>query len=179
MRDVHKGWPAFEELALRFASHSEYKFYQLGAPPGPPLPGCIRQVNVQVSAEHPNDMIDAITEHHIDVVVSWSPWPETFCFAIHEALAAGAFLLTYPGAGNVALAIAKNAPEQGLVLNDEASLFDLFATRRLHDVLAAARCRRGVLIPEGGSAATLRRIHREFRRSPLVAPRREIALADV
>ena len=159
-RNLPKGWPVFEQLALRFAKDPDYTFYQLGVLHGAPISCCIRNVNVQVSREQPEAMIETIAEHRIDVVVSWSLWPETFCFAAHEALAGGSFVLARAAAGNVAHTIKKIAPEQGHVLEDEGLLFELFEEGRLRNMLRTARCRRGVLIAESGSAPWLRRLAR-------------------
>ncbi len=165
MRTVQKGWVVFEELALRLAQDPGYAFYQLGVPQGAALPGSIRHVHVEVGPEQPDGMVDAIAEHRIDVVVSWSLWPETFCFAVHEALAGGAFVLTHGGAGNVAPAIVANAPEQGLVLDGEAALFGLFETGKVKDIVGSAPRRRGALIAESGSVPWLRRLHARWRRT--------------
>jgi hypothetical protein len=166
MRILHKGWPVFEELALRFSGDPAYAFYQLGHPHGEALPNCIKNVPVQVTRENPDAMVDAIAEHRIDVVVSWSLWPETFCFAVHEALAGGTFVLGRRGAGNVANVITENAPEQGHVLENEAELFEIFEEGRLQDMIRTAKRRRGVLIAESGSVAWLRRMSGRRRKSP-------------
>ena len=86
-RTAQKGWVVFEELALRLVQDPGYAFYQLGVPQGTALPRGIRHVHVEVGPEQQDAMVDAIAEHRIDVVVSWSPWPETFCFAAYEAIA--------------------------------------------------------------------------------------------
>jgi hypothetical protein len=164
-RTAQKGWLVFEELALRLAKDPFYAFYQLGVPQGAALPRSIRHVHVEVGPEQPDAMMDAIAEYRIDVVVSWSPWPETFCFAAHEAIAGGAFVVTHRGAGNVAHAILANAPEQGLVLDDDAALFDLFTTGKARQIVGAAPRRRAALIAEAGSAAWLRRLHAGRRRA--------------
>ncbi|HEY0185540.1 MAG TPA: hypothetical protein VGC09_22285 [Rhodopila sp.] len=164
MRTVPKGWPIFQELAQRFARHPDYAFFQLGTPRGVPLPGSIRNIEVQTSREQPDAMIEAIAAHAIDVVVSWSLWPETFCLAAHEALAAGAFVVARRGAGHIATAIETNAPEQGHVVQDEASLFALFEDGGLKRLLATAQRRRGVLIAESGSTPWARRSFRDWDR---------------
>ena len=101
-------------------------------------------------------MIEAVAEHRIDAVVSWSTWPETFCYAAHEAIAGGAFLLTHPGAGNVPALVAGSASGQGLILPDEDALHALLDRNGLGPMLSTGG-RRGVLIKEGGTAAWLLR----------------------
>lgn len=157
MRGLQKGWPVFEKLAQQFRKNPAYAFYQLGAPGGPALPGGIRHVDVRVNRDRPDAMIEAIAEHRIDVVVSWSLWPETFCYAVHEALAGGAFVLARAGAGNVALAVLNHAPDQGRIFEDEGELFSAFEEGRLGNMVSCARPRRGILIAEHGSAMWVRR----------------------
>ncbi|MBU9692280.1 hypothetical protein KTF23_20870 [Burkholderia multivorans] len=125
-RSFLKGWSVFEELALRFRKDPRYRFLQLGAQDGPPLIGCIRNVPVKVSAEERSAMIEAVAEQNIDVVVSWSLWPETFCFAVHEALAGGAFVVARKDAGNVWPAVSSSAPQRGVAVDDMSALFELF-----------------------------------------------------
>jgi hypothetical protein len=175
MRFAQKGWLVFEELALKLIQDPGYAFYQLGGPHGAALPRGIRHVHVEVGPGQEDAMVDAITEHRIDVVVSWSPWPETFCFAVHEAIAGGAFVLTHRGAGNVVHATRAHAPEQVLVLDGETALFELFTTGKAREIVSAAPRRRGALIAEAGSVAWLRRLHAQ--RSRVRAA--DMVLADV
>lgn len=151
-REFRKGWAVFEELALRHAADRRYEFLQLGTPDGPSMPRNIRNISVRVDAARRNAMIEAIAEAQIDVVVIWSLWPETFCFTAQEALAAGAFIITNPGAGNVWPAIAANAPEQGCIVEDVEKLFGMFRGDDLRVRSRAAPRRRGTLLIEGGTA---------------------------
>ena len=178
MRTLAKGWFVFEELALRFAGDPSYAFYQLGASYGAPLPGCVRNVQVHVGREKPEAMLESLAEHRIDAVVSWSLWPETFCFTVHEALAAGAFVLARGDSGNVPRALAENAPGQGRVLESEAALFGLFEEGGLRDMICSAHRRRGVLIAESGSVAWLRRPVTEGGDRLRAPPPADGALAD-
>jgi hypothetical protein len=157
MRVHHKGWLAFEELALRFGNDPGYAFYQLGTSHGAPLCEAIRNIEVLVNRDRPEAMVEAVAEHRIDVVLSWSPWPETFCYTVHEALAGGAFVLANAGAGHVAAAL-RRFPDQACVLGDDAELFRLFEEDRLARLVSKARRRRGVLIPEFGSAQWIARL---------------------
>jgi hypothetical protein len=97
-------------------------------------------------------MVEAVAEARIDVVVSWSLWPETFCYAAHEALAGGAFVVTRTGAGNVWPAIVANAPGQGCVIDGEAELFALFEGDGLRTAVEAAPRSRGALLSGRGTA---------------------------
>lgn len=122
----HKGWVVFEELAMALSGDRRFAFFHLGEAGVAPIEGSIRHVPVRVTAEHREAMIDAIAEQRIDVVISWSLWPETFCFAVHEALAGGAYVVAREGAGNVGPAIRTHAPQQGCVVSDECELRALF-----------------------------------------------------
>lgn len=166
-RLASKGWLTFERLVLRFAGDSRYEFFQLGMPgPGVTI-GAIHNVPVRVTSEAPDAMIEAVAEHRIDAVVSWSTWPETFCYAAHEAVAGGAYLLTHVGAGNVPALVDGPAAGQGLILPDEEALHELLEKNKLRQVLSTG-LRRGVLVREGGTAAWLLRsaewprFHREM-----------------
>ncbi len=104
----HKGWQVFEALAMRHAQDRRYQFYHLGA-------DGVRSrkythIPVRVTPSHRDAMVEAVARHQIDVVISWSLWPETFCFTVHEALAGGAFVIARDSAGNVAPALAAAAP---------------------------------------------------------------------
>lgn len=145
-RSYLKGWNVFEELALRFKKDPRFRFLQLGAEDGAPLIGCVKNVPVKVSADNRNAMIEAVAEQCVDVVVSWSLWPETFCFAVHEALAGGAFIVTREGAGNVWPAVSSLAPHRGVVLDDIESLFQLFTSGELERLVRGSARLRGAVL---------------------------------
>lgn len=158
-RVFHKGWPVFEELALRRADDPRYMFLQLGEAAGPAMPRIIRNVPVRVKAGARHAMIEAIAEANIDVVINWSLWPETFCYAVHEALAGGAFVVARRDAGNVWPAVAANAPAQGHVVADNEALFALFEGDELIRRVSRSSRRRGALILGNGTFDWSRRSH--------------------
>ena len=125
-RVLFKGWGVFERLAMNFSADPRYAFYQLGVDGHAPRIGTIRHVPVQVDQATPDAMIDAVARHRIDLVVSWSVWPETFCFAAPEALAGGAALKTHPGAGNVPVLAGVAGAARAMVLADAAALHAAF-----------------------------------------------------
>jgi len=69
-------------------------------------------------------MVESLRWNQIDVVVLWSNVAETFSFTLHEALAAGCYILTNPKSGNIQDYIRHN-PERGMVLEDEEALIEL------------------------------------------------------
>jgi hypothetical protein len=151
-RLFYKGWQVFSELAQAFAGDPRYAFYHLGMEDWPPLPGCIRQVPVRVTAGHREAMIEAVAEHRIDVAVNWTLCPETFCFTVHEALAGGAFVIARAAAGNVWPAVQANAPNRGCALHTEAELHAIFANGDIGARAAAAPRVRGALLTGANSA---------------------------
>jgi hypothetical protein len=134
----HKGWNTFEELASRHYQDSRYSFFYFGAS-GAPVSRNITFVRVAVSAVQRHCMIETLIANRIDVVVNWSQCYETFCFAAYEAVAAGAFVLAPKKAGNVVPAISQEGVEQGLGLDTEHDLFELFATGEIFEVAARLR----------------------------------------
>lgn len=140
MPSVMKGWPVFSELARRFADDPRYEFHHLSAVRDPRVPA--RFTPVKPTSDQPQPMIPAIEALGIDVVVQWSLWPETFCIAAFEAVAAGAAVLTQPAAGNVPAFVAAD-PARGQVLADEAVLTDLFDSG---DALGLSRAARAPLL---------------------------------
>jgi hypothetical protein len=142
---LHKGWPVFLDIAMRFSKDERYTFFHLGMGDGSFLPSYICRIPVQVSRADPNAMVEAVAAARIDVVISWSFWPETFCFAVHEALAGGAFLVARSGMGNTPNAI-ENIPKQGCLIDTENDLYELLQTGGLHTLMKLSPCHRGVLI---------------------------------
>ncbi len=69
-------------------------------------------------------MAAALAAHDIDLVAVLSPWPETFSFVTHEALAAGADVVALADAGGVVDAVTAQA--RGVVLRTEADVLHFF-----------------------------------------------------
>lgn len=143
----HKGWHVFEELARRHLADARYSFFRLGSARIADSPN-ISFVEVGMDRHHPDLMIEAIAANRIDVVVNWSLCYETFSFTAHEAVAAGAFVLAPKWAGNIVPAILR--AEQGLALDSEQELFDVFASGDVFEI--AKRRRRGRLIRRPATA---------------------------
>lgn len=136
MPTLHKGWPIFAELASRFADDPRYEFHHFSAIQDPRVPA--KFTRVAPTTENPQPMIPMLEELAVDIVLVWSLWPETFCFAALEGLAAGAALVTNPLAGNV-VDIATAAGAAGRVIANEDRLSAFFATG---EALALARAGR-------------------------------------
>lgn len=137
MPTPHKGWPAFAELAEHFAHDRRYEFLHLGHTSGQGPD--IRRVAVTPSTDDPTPMPAVIRREEIDVALIWSPWPETFCFAAHEAWAGGAAVVTRPEAGAAAAFVRDSGA--GRVLENYETLMAAFETG---EILALSRARRDV-----------------------------------
>ena len=125
MPALHKGWPIFADLARVFADDPRYEFHHLSAVREPRV--AARFIPVAPDAGQPQPMIPAIEAAELDIALIWALWPETFCIAAYEAVAAGAAVLTHPGSGNVAAFVGQDAAH-GRVLPDLPTLHALFAS---------------------------------------------------
>ena len=97
----HKGWNAFRQIASELSKGGFYRLVHLSSSGDQDLDG-VTHIPVRVSPGHPNAMTAALTAAGADLVLVLSNWPETFCIAASEALAAGADVLTLECSGNVA-----------------------------------------------------------------------------
>ena len=98
---VHKGWAAFVQVAAELERSGAYRLFHFSSGEDQKLPG-VEHVPVRVSPAEPGAMVSALAAAGVDLVLVLSPWPETFCIVAHEALAAGADVLTLACSGNVA-----------------------------------------------------------------------------
>ena len=119
---LHKGWPAFLDLARARQDDPRYAFHTFGAAASAHL-DCPHHA-VRVSAERPSAMVEALETEAVDIVVLWSLCQETFSLAAMEALAAGAVIVTNPDSGNIAAIVRETG--LGVVLPDEAALLAWF-----------------------------------------------------
>lgn len=146
-----KGWPVFDELARRHRGDSRYLFYELNARRRSELP-YVQHIKVDVGPTNRMGMVEAISEAQIDVVILWSLCMETFSFTAHEAIAAGAAIVTRKGAGNIFAATSAIAPRQVWALHKEQDLFDSFETGSIRDLAMGDNRRRGTLVFGGHTA---------------------------
>ena len=149
-----KGWPLWRQLIARTCHTGAYKFFHLGSAEAiQDLPG-MQCHQVSTSPEQPDAMTQALAELGIDLVAMLSPWPETFSYAAHEALAAGVDLVCLADSGNIAAVVLQQG--RGAVAADEASLIDFF--KSLEAVAYVKLCRaqgtgRSRLVHEGTTAS--------------------------
>ena len=134
-----KGWNAW--LCLADSVHdAAIEFFQFSSISG--SPGNYSFVQTAVTRESPTAMSDTLRDKEIDAVLLWPGWPETFSITLHEALAAGCYILTNTLSGNIQDYIKRN-PRQGVILEDEKALHDFVANgdlaKRLKEYQANGR----------------------------------------
>jgi hypothetical protein len=124
--EAHKGWQAFLALISECEALGIYKFYQFSAEQGNAPKPCFEHVAVEVRATARDTMVHALQSHAIDLVLVLSNWPETFSYVTHEAIAAGADVVTFADSGNVAIEVIRTG--RGLVMKNFSALLEFFVT---------------------------------------------------
>ncbi len=159
--DYHKGWGLFCDLLRQARGLADYRFFHFAsAGKLQPMDGLI-SVAAAASAADPSGMQRALAAHRIDLVLALSPWPETFSYVAHEAIAAGADLLAQAGSGNIAVLVRRLG--RGVVFVDAASLAAFVLTG---EAASYARRRRAagrasaLLLPVGSTATLARALDR-------------------
>ena len=84
---------------------------------------------MQVTQDNRMAMVESLQWNKIDVGGLWSNVAETFSFTLHEALAAGCYILTNPKRKHSRHI--KRHPERGMVLEDDDALIELFESKKL------------------------------------------------
>lgn len=136
--NFHKGWHVFRDLAARHYSDPRYSFVHLGTRRSEFYDN-VMFVEILVNRDHRDLMIEALREHEIDVVINWSLCYETFSFTTYEALAGGAFVIARNLAGNITPVITDKDVRQGIGLDTEDELFELFASGQVMNLIKHAR----------------------------------------
>lgn len=80
----------------------------------------IEKVNVRVTPDNPNMMLDELRKRGINAVFLWSICPETYSYAYFESLAGNCFVLTNKDSGNISYMTKKNA--NGMVFENDDDL---------------------------------------------------------
>ena len=118
----HKGWDAFRQIASELSQSGFYRLLHLSSSGDQDLGGVVH-VPVRVSPDQPDAMATALAAVGADLVLVLSPWPETFCIAASEALAAGADVLTLECSGNVAKLVQRTGRGQVFATADDLAAF--------------------------------------------------------
>lgn len=136
-RTPHKGWPNYLDLVRRFSHDQNLEFFYFGS--AEPQDG-LTTVAVTADGDEKDAMIKALIKAEIDLVIHSSATPETFSFTAHEALAAGAYVLTNKSTGNTARLIGET--RRGVVFDAEEQVFDFFANNEYEKLVQEVRSRR-------------------------------------
>ena len=120
----HKGWPAFRDLLGRLRGRPDYAFFHLASRDALQAMDGLTPIAAASTPADPHGMRRALEAARIDLVLAPSPWPETFGYVAHEALAAGADIVTLAGSGAVADLVTRFG--RGAVLADAAALAAFF-----------------------------------------------------
>ncbi len=121
----HKGWPLFLDLVRECSPLGIYRFYHFASADSLRRMDGLTCIPAQVDRYDRFAMASALSANAIDLVVLPSPWPETFSYVMHEALAAGADVVALEVGGNVADAVRRH--HRGVVLRDGQALLQFFA----------------------------------------------------
>ncbi len=127
-----KGWDAWLRL-LNAVNDKRIVFYQFSSIEG--TPGKYIHVHTAVSTKAPTTMTDTLRNTNIDAVLLWPTWPETFSITLHEALAAGCYIITNTLSGNIQNYIKQN-PHQGVILESEDELHEFIRNGELGNRIA-------------------------------------------
>lgn len=112
-----KGWNDFNRLADKLREPDLVKFFSYGSGEGG---SNVKSKPVSVTDNSGSVMSDALAADDIDLVLMWGHGPETFSFVGHEALVAGAFIVTNERCGNVTALVEETG--RGVVLDFECDL---------------------------------------------------------
>lgn len=121
----YKGWPSWQRLVQEFNGNKKYKFFHFSAQQG--APGNYTRVETRVTKENRLAMVESLRWNQIDVAFLWSIVAETFSFTLHEALAAGCYIVTNPKSGNIQDYIRRN-PKRGIILANEKEMIEFLKT---------------------------------------------------
>lgn len=120
----HKGWHVFRTLLAAARHRDTFRFLHFaGARDHAVAPG-LELVAAETTPEDPHGMARSLAAHAVDLVLALSPWPETFGYVAHEALAAGADVVTTEASGHVAAMVRETG--RGVVLAGPSSVPDWF-----------------------------------------------------
>ena len=138
-----KGWELWKRLVEEIP-HGLYDFIQFGS--GPENSELFTQVPVFTHKQGKDAMILALRQANLKVALLLSNWPETYSYTAFECLAAGAFIVTLEGSGNIAEMV--RTRHCGIVCKDGDELIRLLRNKDKLVELANAYRSSDVLRPE-------------------------------
>ncbi len=145
-----KGWDTWKTILAKFGSNAGYSFFHFAVQTDGSLPHTF--VPVATSIANRQAMVEALRTHEIDIALLWPLGPETFSFTLHEAMAAGCYVVTNTISGNICQTIL--GMNRGIVLEREEELIEWFTSERLAMALLEFQDRDdrfGRLVPTPGA----------------------------
>ncbi|MEX3017124.1 hypothetical protein [Gymnodinialimonas hymeniacidonis] len=140
----HKGYATFRDIARRNLGRDDVRFLYFGSAkhvePGVPT------IPVDVTAETPTAMIDALERETVDFVLHWAQFVETYSFATVEAMQAGAHVITHAESGNVAALVRETG--RGHIFEDTHALDAFLDRKTLAKATRQRRKKQRVLLTE-------------------------------
>ena len=158
---ANKGWPAFSELVQKLGNDRRYQFFHFAAGGTSSLPR-VKFVKTEVTGKDRSATKRLLAANRIDFVLILSPWPETFSFVAHEAIAAGAQVLCLADSGNVADVVRKL--NRGQIFDDNAALVEFLASGAAASLAKAnnSNGKSSYRIDQSGTSATVKGVTRIF-----------------
>jgi len=98
---ANKGWHGFCDIAEKLKGNEQIKLFHFATQGAQTLSDFVFVRN-EVAPAARDATIKNLIAHEIDIVLMLAPWPETFSFVCHEALAAGSDVFCLADSGNVA-----------------------------------------------------------------------------
>jgi len=150
-----KGWHYFSALVDEHAGDPRYSFVHFAARGVTSMPEC-EFVVCEVTADDRWAATRLLCEHAVDFVAMLSPWPETFSFVAHEALAAGCQVLCLADSGNVAASV--RSLGRGMVFDEFAQLREFVGSSHIFEAAKQGRQNRVTFrIADTGTTAMVAR----------------------
>jgi glycosyltransferase involved in cell wall biosynthesis len=157
---ANKGWPLFSELVQKLGADRRYQFFHLAAGGTSSLPR-VKFVKTEVTAKDRSATKRLLAANRVDFVLILSPWPETFSFVAHEAIAAGAQILCLADSGNVADVVRRL--NCGQIFDDGNDLVEFLASGAAVSLAKAKNSTApSYVVDQSGTSATLDGIARMF-----------------
>jgi glycosyltransferase involved in cell wall biosynthesis len=127
----HKGWEIFETIVERSIKSEKFNFFHIGNKTDSYTSRNIEFVEATNSIKNPNEMIEKIKYHKIDIVVIPAVWVETFCIIAYEALLAGALVITLDSSGNPATLSSNYSEVYSFKSNED--MINAFTNNKIYD----------------------------------------------
>ena len=147
-----KGWTDFLRLSEDLRDPDTHRFYSFGSGEGG---STVKSRPVTVSQDDEDKMCRALEKEDIDIVLMWAHGPETFSFVGHEALMAGAVIVTNDRTGNVAALVRDTG--RGVVLDFDTDLEEWFRSDACTELVRMRRATRdtGFALTRSGKSVSL------------------------